>query len=306
MSLPVLFGAPTRLDPTAQQRWIRLLNRNWLALMGRPPGLLEADLDDMAPLFANGASPKNLKPRVYALPQADTETQQLPRETVLIVDGCALVTPEGRILLDVLLGLQRAGACEIDADRQLFALATSSELRSEWHARWLRNQFESTISAPVLGAALFLLVNGSVGESRALLMPSDSEDDRELGNVVMPLIATFSKSLGGRAPVTDAGIRQHWVFTQLSRLLGRDVARKKTKDGTATYVRIGREGNLLDELASRLERVADASRRYTAVTDFTGGYRLARGRLAALGQMHEDPTMTRRITDRLLPPGGTQ
>lgn len=125
-----------------------------------------------------------------------------------------------------------------------------------------------------------------------------------LGAVVLPLIADFSKSLGGNAPPTDAGIRQHWVFTQVSRLLGRDVAREKAENGTAIFIRVGREGNLLDELASRLERTADADRRYTAIAGFAAGYRQARGSLAALGQMHEDPTTTRRITNRLLPPGG--
>jgi len=304
MNPRTLFDAPTRLDSATRQWWIRLLTKNWLALMGSPPHLLEADLDHMAPLFANGASPKNVKARIYALPEADTETQRLPQEVMLIIDGCALITPEGRILLDVLLDLQRTGEEEIDVDRQLSALATSSSLRSEWHARWLHNQFESPISAPVLGAALFLLINGSVGESRALLLPSDSKRDRELGAVVMPLIAGFSKSLGGHEPVSDAGIRQHWVFTQLSRLLGRDVAREKAKNGTATFVRSGRERNLLDELASRLDRTADPHRRYTAIADFIDGYRRARGPLAALGQMHEDPTTTRRITDRLLASGG--
>jgi hypothetical protein len=300
MSPLTLFGAPTRFDSVTQEWWIRLLTKNWVALMGRPPHLLKADLDTMAPLFANGASPKNVKARVYALPKADAETRRLPREVVLIIDGCALVTPEGRILLDLLLDLQRTGEGEIDVDRQLSALTTATALRGEWHARWLHNQFESSISAPVLGAALFLLINGSVGESHALLMPSDSERDRELGAVVMPLIADFSKSLGGSTPATDAGIRQHWTFTQLSRLLGRDIAREKAQHGTATFIRIGREKNLLEELASRLERAADANRRYIAVADFTDGYRRARGPLAALGQMHEDPTTTRRITDRLL------
>ena len=304
MTPRTLFGAPTHLDSATQQWWIRLLTKNWLALMGRPPHLLEADLEDTAALFANGARLKNLKARIYALPEADAETQQLPREVVLIIDGCALITPEGRILLDVLLDLQRTGGEEIDVDRQLSALTTATALRSEWHAQWLHNQFESPISAPVLGAALFLLINGSVGRSHALRMPSDSERDRELGAVVMPLIAGFSKSLGGNTPVTDAGIRQHWAFTQVSRLLGRDVAREKAEYGTATFVRIGRERNLLDELASRLERTANAHRRYTAITDFIDGYRRARGSLAALGQMHEDSTTTRRITDRLLAADG--
>jgi hypothetical protein len=303
MTPRTLFGAPTHLDSATQQWWIRLLTKNWRALMGRSPLRLEDDLDDLAPLFANGASLQNLKTRIYALPEADAQTQELPSEAVLIIDGCALVTPEGRILLDVLMDLQRTGGREIDVDRQLSALARATALRSEWHARWLHKQFESPISAPVLGAALFLLINGSVGRPRALLMPSDSERDRELGAIVLPLIASFSKSLGGSEPVTDAGIRHHWIFTQLSRLLGRDVARERAEDGTVTFVRIGREEKLRDELAARLKRTADDHRRYTAITDFIEDYRRARGPLAVLGQMHEDPTATRRIISRLLPPG---
>jgi hypothetical protein len=305
MSPLTLFGAPIHIDSATQQWWIRLLRKNWVALMGRPPQLLEADLNHMEPLFANGVSPKSVRARIYELPEADAETKLLPREVTLIIDGCALVTPEGRILLDVLLDLQRTGREEIDVDRHLSALATAAALRSGWYERWIHNQFESSISAPVLGAALFLLINGSVGESCALLLPSDSKRDRELGAVVMPLVARFSKSLGGKEPVTDAGIRQHWAFTQLSRLLGRDVAREKTKYGTATFIRVGREKDLLDELASRLERTADTHRLQSAIADFTDGYRQARGALAALGQMHEDPTTTRRITVRLLTPGST-
>jgi hypothetical protein len=295
-----LFGIPTRLDSAKRHFLVRLLTKNWEVLMGRPLHSLEADLDDMAPLFANGASLQNLRTRVYALPEADTETRQLPREVALIIDGCMLITPEGRILLDVLLDLQRTDSEEISVDRQLSALTIATALRSEWHARWLHKQFDSSISVSVLGAALFLLINGSVGKAHALLVPGDSKRDRELGAVVLPLIADFSMSLGGSEPETDTGIRNHWAFTQLTRLLGRDVTRERSKSGTAIFVRVGREGNLLEELASRLGRTADANRRYTAITDFTNGYRRARGSLAALGQMYEDPTITRRITDRLL------
>lgn len=299
MSAAKLFGVPTHLDPVTHQRLIRILSGSWLALMGRPPLLLESDLDDLGPLFANGAKAKNLKDRIYSLPEADPETKQSPGEIAIIIDGCALITPEGRILLEVLLDLDRLGQREIDSDRQIAALSTATALRSEWHARWLKKQFEAPISAPALGAALFLLINGCVGERHALRMPSDGERDRELGAVVLPLIAAFSKALGGQAPTTDAGIREHWAFTQVSRLLGRDVAREKTDDGTATFVRVGREKHLLDELAKRLERAADGPRRVNAVAGFVDGYRKARGPLAALGQMHEDPTMTRRITGRL-------
>lgn len=303
MNGSTLFGAPTNIEPAKQQTWIYLLTKSWLALMDRPLGLLQSDLNDMAPLFANGTGAKSIRSRIYTLPEADAETKALPRQAVLIVDNCALITPEGRILLDVLLDLQRIGRIEIGVEQQLFALSTATTLRSEWYSRWLHGQFESSISAPVLGAGLFLLINGSIGEHRAFLMPSNNQRDRELGLVVMPLVADFSTALGGSSPAVDEGIRQHWVFTQLSRLLGRDIAREKTNDGTAIWIRGDRDKNLLNELATRLKQTADPARRHTAIVDFTANYRLARGSLAAFGQMHEDPTTTRRIVDRLLATG---
>lgn len=305
MSRNTLFGAPTYFDPITRQRWIRMLSKNWLELIGWPPRLLESDLEELRPFFGNGASAKTIKPRIYALPEADPETRELPSEVALIVDGCALITPEGRILLEVLLDLQRIESAEVDLDRQLYALSTATALRSEWHARWLRRQFDSNISPAALGAALFLLVNGSVGEHRALKMPSDGQLDRELGRAIMPMIADFSEALGKSAPATEEGVRQHWAFTQVSRLLGRDVAREKASDGTAMFVRAGREKQLLETLRHLLAEVEEG-RRHAAVMKFVEGYRRSRGRLAALGQMHEDPTQTCRITERLIMPSGGQ
>lgn len=300
MTSPTLFDGPTRFESAVRERWAWLLTRHWLSLMGRPPADLTGDLNALTPFFASGASAKSLKTRVYDLPQIETGAADLPRSLVLSVDGSALITPEGRILLDLLLELQRTGRREIDVEQQCRAWATSSQLRSEWHTRWLHKQFDSTVSAPVLGAALFLVVNGSIGEHRALLMPGDTERDREFGHVVMPLIAAFSKALGGKAPDTDIGLRQHWVFTQVTRLLGRDVAREKAGEGSVMWVRPERERHLVEDLAQRLHKIADSSRRYTAVHGLADDYREVRGRLAALGQMHEDPTSTRRVAKQLL------
>lgn len=303
MSVPDLFGAPTQIDSVTQSRWRGVLARNWIALMGRPTSVLQQDLNAMSDVFSTGVSARSLRQRLYSLPEAEADSRALPSQIVLIVDGCALITPEGRIFLEVLSDMQRFGRTVIDTEQQLFALSTVAGLRSEWYARWLRKQFDSTISPPVLGAALFLLINGSVGESQGLLLPTDIRQDLALGNVVLPLISDFSRALGGQEPETGVGLRQHWAFTQVSRLLGRDVERETLRSGALIYVRPGREQHLLDELTRRLGKIADPPRRYLAVMNFTSGYRKARGRLAAMGQMHEDPTLTRRITERLVAPG---
>lgn len=305
MTTPDLFGGPTIFESATLHEWALLLTRHWASLMGRPPADLVGDLQALAPLFASGGSAKGVKERVHELAQVEASAEDLPRSLVLVIDGSSLITPEGRILLELLMELQRSGRRELTIEQQCWAWANSSRVRSEWHLRWLQKQFQSTVSAPVLGAALFLLINGSVGRERALLMPSDNVRDRELGHVVMPLIVEFSVALGGKAPDIDVGLRQHWVFTQVTRLLGRDVAREKTVEGSVLWVRPERRSHLLEDLERRLQRIADPSRRYTAVFGFADGYRAIRGRLAALGQMFEDPTSTRRTIKQLLAADGS-
>jgi hypothetical protein len=294
-----LFGISIRMSAAQQQRWIQILTRSWTSLRGRPPQRVEVDIEWMSVIFGAGASPKTVKSMIYALPEADVESATLPADVVLIVDRCAVITPEGRILLDLLTEMQLVGSLEISVDQRLRALTLAASLRNGWHSRWLRRQFDSSMSAPVIGAGLFLLINGSVGERHALLMPSDIDSDRHIGSIVMPLIADFSISIGGQAPATDGGLRQHWAFTQLHRLRGREVARNSVDDGTVTFIHEGQQSSLTDQLAERLARAVDSSTRQMAITGFIDRYRQARGSLAAVGQMHEDPTATRRIAVRL-------
>lgn len=301
MSLETLFGIPTHIEPSEQARLVRVLNRNWHALMSRPVRSLDADLEDLSVLFGAGVSPRSLKKHVYALPDADTESLDLPGEVVVILDGCALITPEGRIMLDVLMGMRGTGSWQIDPGTQLRALYKANQRRAEWQVRWMHKQFHSSISQPVLGAALFLLVNGSVGREHALFMPRDPDYDRDLGAVVIPLVAQFSADLGGNNPAEGTGLRGHWAFSQVSRLMGRDVERDTAKkEGAFLYIRPGREQHLLNDVAERLDKLGSQPRTHQAVLDFVEGYRARRGRLAALGQMHEDPTQTRRIMNTLV------
>jgi hypothetical protein len=297
-----LFGAPLSLDAATVGQWIRILSKTWIALIGDPPGDLEADLAALAPVFASGAKPRVLKDKVYTLPPANPADHLLPADALIPIDGGSLITPEGRILLDVLVGLQRSGRTTIETADQVRALQIAIALRITWQRTWLKNQFEGTLSAPPLGAALFLLVNGSIGPEAALTLPSDVRDDRQLGQIILPIIASFSETLGGRIPETTGGVRNHWAFSQVSRILGRDVARESTQQGATMYIRPGRQAPLLDEVASRLARLADIHRRREAITGLVNRYREIRGELAALGQMHEDPTATRRIIQRLADP----
>lgn len=302
MSAATLFGVPLFLPSDSRDSWSRILIRSWTALMGRGVGNLSHDLELMAPLFATGTKAKALKDRLSALVPADDHTARLPDEVLMTVDGCALITPEGRILLDVLLKLQRIESNVIDTELQISALDASVALRSKWHRTWIRKQFDGPLSAAPLGAAVFLLLNGSTSESRALRMSSDDRRDRELGSIVLPMIAKFSQQLGGRVPDTSSGLQKHWAFTQVSRLLPRYVARERHDADTLMFVRPGQEPALLAELERRLSKTAPLASRVVAINGLVADYREVRGRLVAINQMFEDPTVTRRLVSRLTGP----
>lgn len=302
MSAATLFGVPLFLPSDSRDAWSRILIRSWTALMDRGVGELSHDLDLMAPLFATGAKVKALKDRIAVFAPADDHTARLPDEVLMTVDGCALITPEGRILLDVLLKLQRIESNVIDTELQVSALDESVALRSKWHRTWIRKQFDGPLSAAPLGAAVLLLLNGSTGESRALRMSSDDRQDRELGSIVLPMIAKFSQQLGGRVPDTSGGLQKHWAFTQVSRLLPRYVARERRDAETLMFVRPGQEPALLAELERRLSKTATLESRFVAINGLVADYREVRGRLVAVEQMFEDPTVTRRLVSRLTAP----
>lgn len=304
MSIDTLFGVPLVVEANQRDRWIAVLTDCWRAQMGRRPGSLADDIDELAVLFGTGSKPKTIRDKVHAQRSASVAgADELPEPAVVVLDGVALITPEGRILLHVLVRLQRADSVVIEQDLQAFALDAALRARSTWHATWLRKQFEGSLSAPAVGAALLLLVNGSVGTELGLLLPKDADADRQLGAALMPVIAGFSSALGGKESDLSNGVRQHWAFTQISRLLGRQIAREPVPSGTLTYIREGQEKALLEELSRRLENLEpDPHRRREAVIALVDGYREARGALAAVGQSHEEPTATRRIVSRLTDP----
>lgn len=305
MSVANLFGAPLTMNSATRERWISLLTECWINLTGGMPSELSSDLGRVAPYFGAGASARTLRAAIADLPVTEA-LKELPEQVVLDIDGQALITPEGRILLSVLKELERNGVSTISRVDHMAALDLAISTRFEWQRSWIHKQFHGNISSTVLGAAIFLAINGSIGEDRGLLLPKDERADREIGDLVLPILANFSESLGGKNPETTRGIRRHWAFTQLSRYMARDVERISPKKGNSvTFIREGRLDSLLDEISGRLADVP-ASRVDTAMSRFVRDYRSIRGALSVLGQMHEDPTNTRRITSRIGRAGATQ
>lgn len=297
MNAFTLFGAPLGYDPPVLEQWISDLEGAWLMFAARPIATLDQDLAVLARLFM-GVSGRTLRTTFAELPEADAKLRDLPDAVALQADGRVLIAPEGRILLDVLISLRNDGLGVIDRDRQTRALALAVETRSGWYQEWARKQLSGTLSPPAIGAATFLLINGSVGASAALSIPVNESEDKRLGELILPMLGRFSVALGGKLPATDVGIQSHWAFTQVSRFLARDVAREKTASGTELYVRDDREQALVADLGKRLAKYSTELRRQ-ALSQLANDYREQRGALVAAGISHEEPVHTRRVVTAL-------
>lgn len=301
MTPATLFAAPLGYTPSSLEQWITDLEETWLAFSRTSPSDVRSDLQRMSRVFGAGTSARALRRHVGDLGRVDARVLRLPERVALPIGDRALITPEGRILLDVLLQLRRAGGEVVDQDAVVDALDLATRTRAEWYRDWMVKQLDGTLSPPALGAAVFLLVNGSVGREAALEMPDAEAADLALGAVALPMIGLFSERLGGDAPASDTGIRSHWAFTQVSRFLSRRVARETTAKGTALYVKDGHEQDLLADLRRRLAKYK-AHQVGAAVDALVGAYRANRGKLVAAGVSHEEPVHTRRVVAALSPP----
>lgn len=290
---PSLFGAPVQFTTEQRDRWTHQLEVLWRALAGAAPGALSEDLPTLLKYFGTGVKIRALRDVTEQLPDF-AAFADLPVETVLQADGAAVITPEGRILLDLLLECRRSDVGSLTQEQRMDATETARLFRSQSHRTWLEKQFDPKLSPTALGAAMYLLVNRSIGVEAALLLPRDDDMSREIADAVLPSIRAFNDALHGR-PVADDGIREHWAFSQVSRFLTRYVRREVPKgaDGSI-YIRAGKEKALLDYLAAYLED-SDQTARAFAVGEFIETYRETRGKLSTWGLDHDDPAWTRKV-----------
>lgn len=302
MSPSTLFGAPLGYSPDLLERWVGDLERCWMSFSGgRQSAGLEQDIERLATIYATGVKAATLRNQVAQL-DADVEYSiELLPEVALHFDGVYLITPEGRILLETLKKLKQGGGSVIDTDTLAGALALATQTRSDWYLAWAANQLEGSMSPTVIGAALLLAVNGSVGEGAAFVLPKDDPERPAARDAILGIVGRFSVDLGGTAP-TYSDLRTHWAFSQVSRLASRDVVRvgKKYSEKTLMYIRAGREEHLLGLLRKNLEghRPDDVRK---AVENLVEAYRANRGLFVALDMMHEQPSRTQRILASMRP-----
>lgn len=298
MSSTTLFGAPLGYTANSLAEWISVLELCWVDFAGgHRPAALAADLALLRPIFGHGAPGGKLRAAFGNLREPGARIE-LPADVALSSEGLDLITPEGRILLDVLHRLRRRGEFVIDAEMQTRALALAVETRTGWYESWAHKQLTGSLSLPPIAAAILILINGSATPTSGFYLPDDETAAADYETAVIDLLGNFSEALGGQRPA-QSPLRNHWAFTQATRVLSRDLERTAQRGGARVHLRENRERHLLADLHSRLAKYPRAQVQ-DAVRALVDQYGRHRGLFTAVGGSNERASHTRAVVETLL------
>ena len=228
-----LFGLSRVLEPESRSAIAEFLRAAWAAQFGQRPGPIEGDLELLGRLFrpdVSGASLRGAAATLEAL--TISPPRDLPAALYVPVDDThGFVTPEGRVALEV---IDHAGEDPVSIGDS--ALLRATTIVATFYGESVRRHVGKTVGQPDLrplsfAFALLLLVNGSVGEERALRTPDTADEERRLMEAIAPALDAFSEGIGG-GPISrrESGrMEGNWVLTEVPRQLPTLIA--KTKAG---------------------------------------------------------------------------
>jgi hypothetical protein len=211
---------------------------------GGDPGHLAEDLEALAQFFGPGDQ-RGLRARVNALPR--NAGSRLPDRYVLIVDGRAVMTPEGRIALERLR--------DPSADTPM-AHDDQAVLLTDLYRGWSHSplsalaQNSRSISPRAMGVALLAVVNGSDTRERALT--SSAEQPPELLKALHAPIEAFAAIVAKRRCGTSA-LMHDYPSQQAARVLRGNLIREKArKQPVRVWVPSERRVDALRGIADRV------------------------------------------------------
>jgi hypothetical protein len=302
MEPTTLFGVPLALDRADADAIRHQLRASFEAQHHRAPGDLDSDLSQMRALRP-GARASTLRGLIGAS-DAVVLSRRLPEELLVPITATrALLTAEGRIVLDVLDALATDDPVVIGKPELAVAYRRAAEFYGDAHRGWMAQQLRGGDLRPhVFAVAVLLLINGSVGPDRAL-RAEDERDDAELSRRLAPVLNAFAVRIGGKEKLSDAevekGIRSAWPYTEAGRQLAGQVIRQ---DG-GLWVDAGEEDALITRLgwllASRRRPVLDTNAVYGALDAIVVAYQDARPALAARRLAFERSDRTQSVSSAL-------
>ena len=300
---PDLLRLPASLARERALELVGNLEGAWLDQFGGYPTDLEGDLERLAPLFDPLAREATVRRRLEEIPPASTELES--PFAVDAGDGRQVVTPEGRVALEVLRdALQAQTRPEITDEARAAAMA----ILANFYRRLSRRRFDKVRALaagqappmlPVAAAFAFLLLtNRSTSEDRALDQSIKDPGRRAaIDEAFAPALRAFAETISGKRDVSPGGLSlyQGYASTEAARRLG---PRLRRDDGRI-WIPEADEGMVLEFLARDLKRRADRDRILAAFDQLVLHYRETLPRVANLQFAYERPANTERLRREL-------
>jgi hypothetical protein len=305
-----LFGLPLVLSRPRAVDLVADIEAAWAAQHGGAyPVDLASDLKVLAAFFDPLAREATLRRRLDELPESLTE---LPDALALDVGaGRRIVTPEGRVVLELLRELLRdlsSTTVAIETSHLAAAEATLADFYRGLARRRLDKvrALAAGEAAPMLpvaaGVVLLLLINRSTSKERALAQSAGDADQRAvIDSAFAPALRAFAETLTGEPfqgrDATGGGLSlyQGYAFTEARRRLGSRLRLEEQR----LWIPEEDEHEVLAFVARDLKRRGGPDRALAAFDALVENYRATLPRVANLQFAHERPAHTTRIRREL-------
>lgn len=291
----------------------------------RLPGDLLEDLQAMRELIFNPvAREERLRQALTRLAERDRSgppPDHVPELLLLpVADGLWLITPEGRVAIPALercLTESVGEWCYVDE----VDVHAAEHLLLDVTRGWARYRLDRTLALqagtggrmlPVaIAIPLLLALNGSVGAGRAMRQPKDPRDQQALDEALITPVRRFAKAISDRSSeFSDRHLALYngYALSEARRRLGDDLRLDRVDTSSAQhhprkalYIAEGRESDVLDFLGRELRsRGLDQESVARAYDELQDAYLQVRPTLSAFGIVHDDPSHTRAVRNRLL------
>ena len=299
-----LFGLPLAMKSSEAEGLLLALEDLWKRQMHRNPSSLKGDLEALGKIF----HPRRREASVRSFFEGlrPTGIKVLHLNAPLILGPGMLVTPEGRIVIDVLRDVE--DGAESDADVVIInpeqvsnALSYAYEVYRGWSLYRvervidLREGKGEPLHAAPIGLLLWLLVNRSTSAAHAIRLEDLTPENRDrVRKVIGNAIESFVQGLSGRSRAGQAvGRFDDWPLSEARRRVGAALTIG------AIYIRDESTGEVLETVAAELSgrsTTADTLRAFDVLAEV---YRQELPVLASLGLANESGSATRRLRQRL-------
>lgn len=305
-------------DQHAVRRQLQLLSSLWVQTMGQSLGELDADLELCKRWFDPVAQGQRLRRELADLPDAPGPEEELvePWEpwTVWVGPRKLLITPEGRCAIDL---LQRAAANDGPVTITDSDVARYDRLLGEMYRRWSRHRLESVVALlagktkplqiPAAGVVIALLVNGCIGQQRALTRFASGSGRAIVDRAFFSAVNAFADVLApSRRGKRDSRLISGWMLYEARRRLGDALVVQDFKGTTDGHVWIRPDGvdHVIDVVARDLVRGHRARATPGLFADafdaLVAALRAELPSLAGFSAVHERPSETRRLKQQMV------